>query len=115
MELYICYLLLSSTSTRPFNNLYRYIQVRVIHIDTTDQSFDTSGAIKLFEVKDEEMPTARLMPTNKGIPEKKIAPTFNGLDTANLKPWIQNYLEGKSEVCMCVCMCVCVVLLQLDQ
>ena len=69
-----------------------YTQVRVVYIDTTDQSFDVSGAIKLFEVKDEEMPTARMTTIKKGTVEEKNAPTFSGLDAADLKPWIQDYL-----------------------
>ena len=77
-----------------------------MYIDTTDQSFDVSGAIKLFEVKDEELPTARMTTIKKGTVEEKNAPTFSGLDAADLKPWIQDYLKGKFQVRVCMCIVI---------
>ena len=42
------------------------------------------------------MPTSRLI--NLAEDMKKFVPDFNDLDAAKLKPWIQEYLDGKLKV-----------------
>ena len=82
------------THTRTHTHTHTHTQVLVVHIDTDDE--DSSRITEFFGIEEDGVPTSRLI--NLAEDMKKFVPAFNDLDAAKLKPWIQDYLDGKLKV-----------------
>jgi len=66
-------------------------KVLIVHIDNDEES--SSRIMEFFNIDEDGTPTSRLI--NLAEDMKKYVPDFNELDAAKLKPWIQDYLDGK--------------------
>ena len=73
------------------------LQVLFVQVDTSEDSPDRLRITEFFGIKDDDIPTCRLVNLAEDV--KKFVPEFSGVGGEDVKEFVGNYLEGKLKVC----------------
>lgn len=69
-------------------------QVLFVQIDTSDET--ASRIMEFFNIEEENTPTSRLINLEEEM--RKFVPDSDDLTAEKLRPWVQDYLDGKLKV-----------------